>query len=101
MRQGEHFFLQLLYKLFFTLIFFILSFSLHAQENCTNGIDDDRDGLIDLNDPSCQCKLHPPYNLLQNPSFENYTDCPMYRYNEDVNIIDFWRLGTVYPNIYF
>lgn len=30
-------------------------FLLVAQEVCNNGIDDDADGLIDLNDPDCPC----------------------------------------------
>jgi len=38
---------------------------------------------------------------LQNPSFESYTACPVRRYSEDVDIIDFWRHGTVDGNLYF
>ena len=44
-----------------------------AQENCANGIDDDGDGLIDLQDTECSCYgLHPwtPADQLPNPSFE-------------------------------
>jgi uncharacterized repeat protein (TIGR01451 family) len=33
---------------------FIAGGSFHAVENCTNGIDDDGDGLVDGNDPDCQ-----------------------------------------------
>ena len=41
-----------------------------APEDCTNGIDDDGDGLIDLNDPDCVCKIIKPVSLIPNPSFE-------------------------------
>jgi hypothetical protein len=40
-------------------------------ENCTNGIDDDGDGLIDLNDPECFCITNPSdFSLIPNSSFE-------------------------------
>ncbi len=68
---------------------FIISFLLHnlilcaqfAPEICTNGKDDDGDGLIDLNDPECKCKgikdtLFVPSSLIPNPSFEDYVCCP-------------------------
>ncbi len=42
---------KVLRPLFFLL--FIISFSSIAQENCSNGIDDDGDGLIDCLDPDC------------------------------------------------
>jgi len=63
-------------------VFFILLFSvaLHAQENCNNGIDDDGDGLIDLNDPECVCSFgpapEPVPSIIPNPSFEDYSECP-------------------------
>ena len=44
-----------------------------AQEICTNGIDDDADGLIDLNDTTdCVCNSGTtiPVSLIPNPSFE-------------------------------
>lgn len=39
--------------LLFFVSFTILSF---GQENCENGIDDDGDGKIDLNDIDCVCQ---------------------------------------------
>ena len=54
--------------------FTVLSFQLMAQENCANGVDDDADGLVDLNDPDCTC-----YDLSDNTiasDFEDYTCCP-------------------------
>lgn len=53
-------------------------FSLHlinAQEDCTNGIDDDGDGLIDLNDPDCQCFDNE--NYVFNGDFELYEELPV------------------------
>ncbi|MFT3883869.1 MAG: gliding motility-associated C-terminal domain-containing protein [Flavobacteriales bacterium] len=54
-----------------------------AQEICNNGIDDDGDGLIDLNDPDCPCStvLMAPdlQSYIRNHSFEdrlNGTCCP-------------------------
>lgn len=52
-----------------------------APEDCANGLDDDLDGLIDLNDPDCKCKgikdtLFVPSSLIPNPSFEDYNCCP-------------------------
>ncbi len=56
------------------LAFFFLGLDLSAQENCSNGIDDDGDGLVDLNDISdCSCALSASIpSLLPNPSLENF-----------------------------
>ncbi|MFT3883976.1 MAG: PKD domain-containing protein [Flavobacteriales bacterium] len=55
-----------------------LAHGLLAQEICDNGIDDDGNGLIDLNDTTgCPCTLAPPRpNLIPNGSFEEHTCCP-------------------------
>lgn len=50
-----------------------------AGEDCANGIDDDGDGLIDLNDPDCDCPLLEPVSLIPNPSFEENKCCPQTR----------------------
>ncbi|MCF8239394.1 MAG: gliding motility-associated C-terminal domain-containing protein [Saprospiraceae bacterium] len=51
-----------------------------GQENCTNGIDDDGDGLVDLNDPDCECMgIHfsePVNDVINNPDFEYMFCCP-------------------------
>ncbi|HRF81564.1 MAG TPA: hypothetical protein PL070_15920, partial [Flavobacteriales bacterium] len=49
-----------------------------AQEVCDNGIDDDGNGLVDLNDTAgCPCDLvQPQDNLIANGSFETNTCCP-------------------------
>lgn len=51
---------------------------LYGQEICDNGIDDDADGLIDLNDPDCKCSgiLTGVTSLIPNPSFEDTLCCP-------------------------
>lgn len=47
-------------------------------EICDNGIDDDGNGLIDLNDPNCECTITKPESLIPNPSFEDFSVCPLY-----------------------
>ena len=51
-----------------------------AQEmsiaDCTDGIDNDGDGLIDLNDDDCSCGDLMASSLIPNPSFEEMTCCP-------------------------
>lgn len=49
----------------------------YSQEICDNGVDDDGDGLIDLNDEECECSTFLPSSLIPNPSFEERTCCPM------------------------
>ena len=45
-------------------------------ELCENALDDDQDGLIDLNDPDCNCPIQEPVSLIANPSFEEQNCCP-------------------------
>ena len=61
-------------------IFFFLLIPLNSlgQEICDNGIDDDNDGLIDLNDSTdCICALSfdATTSLIPNPSFEDTSTC--------------------------
>lgn len=69
-------------KKFVCFIGLLVSFSIvSAQEICTNSIDDDGDGLIDLNDPDCACNgisggTTTPSSLIPNPSFEANNCCP-------------------------
>ena len=51
---------------------------LAAQEICDNAIDDDANGLVDLNDTAgCPCTLvQPTSTLISNGSFEDNTCCP-------------------------
>lgn len=50
--------------------------NLVMEEICDNGIDDNDDGLIDLNDPDCICEMVSMESLIPNPSFEDYNCCP-------------------------
>lgn len=56
------------------LAFFLVGTSLFAQEDCSNSIDDDGDGLVDLNDKEdCSCALSSDItSLLPNPSLESF-----------------------------
>lgn len=73
--------------------------STFSQEICDNGKDDDGNGLIDLKDPHCQCKWKAPYNLLLNPSFEEFEHCmtPGAYYSENYNLLKNWVYGVL-PN---
>lgn len=83
-----------LFRCHWWVLFCLLSLPGFAQENCTNGKDDDGDGLIDLKDPDCQCHLTVTANLFQNGSFESFDHCPSYFYDNDFNIISHWQFGT-------
>lgn len=64
-------FLLVLVHLTFTYPFIPL-----PPEICDNGLDDDQDGLIDLNDDDCHCDPLEPPSLIANPSFEEQDCCP-------------------------
>ncbi|MBL7951629.1 MAG: PKD domain-containing protein [Flavobacteriales bacterium] len=60
------------------LLFTLFAGVVSAQEICDNGVDDDGNGLVDLNDPmACPCDLVAPQpSLITNGSFEDNTCCP-------------------------
>ncbi len=63
------------------LSFNLISIFTFSQEICNNGIDDDGNGLIDLNDPNCTCSGiggggTNVTSLIPNSSFEDHTCCP-------------------------
>jgi gliding motility-associated-like protein len=62
-------------------LFLSCATALVAQEICDNGIDDDLDGLVDLNDSAdCKCDLVRSYSipsLVPNASFEAKYSCPV------------------------
>lgn len=63
-------------RIFCTALLLLLFSALNAQEICNNGIDDNANGLIDLNDTAaCNCLPQPP-SLIQNSSFELKNCCP-------------------------
>ncbi|MCB0564597.1 MAG: gliding motility-associated C-terminal domain-containing protein [Phaeodactylibacter sp.] len=49
------------------------------SEVCDNALDDDGDGLVDLNDPDCDCPQVAPISRIPNPSFEEQDCCPTNR----------------------
>lgn len=57
-------------------------------EICDNGIDDDQDGLIDLNDDDCACTVIEPVSVIPNPSFEDMNCCPTER--SQLECADLW-----------
>src|ERR1041385_4168044 len=63
---------------FYFLLFALLAFTaVQSQEICNNGIDDDGDGLIDLNDTvDCHCGQASIASLIPNPSFDTMNCCP-------------------------
>lgn len=61
---------------------------LQGQEICDNAMDDDGDGLIDLNDNDCVCDAILPSSLIPNPSFEEMNCCPTA--NEMLECADYW-----------
>jgi large repetitive protein len=65
---------KMIQKLFVIIVF--VSGTCLSQEICNNGIDDDGNGLIDLNDPECICNQLQITSLIPNPSFEDFTQCP-------------------------
>lgn len=64
-------------KFFLFLYLFVFSLITLSQEVCDNAIDDDGDGLIDLNDDECTCSGLPEIrSLIPNHSFEEKDCCP-------------------------
>lgn len=55
---------------------FAFSYETLAPEICDNGLDDDLDGLIDLNDDDCYCEPLEQPSLIPNSSFEDQECCP-------------------------
>lgn len=78
---------------FIPIIYFVTvlsnSYSIYSlTEICENAIDDDEDGLIDLNDPDCTCEIIETISLIPNPSFEDMNCCPNNR--SQLNCADVW-----------
>ncbi len=84
------------------ILFLTLRFLSYSQEICDNGIDDDGDGFIDLNDTAaCNCGIFQiePYSLIQNPSFEDTFCCPFF-YSSLVCAKD-WMQASLATSDYF
>ena len=78
-----------------------MSLSLYSQEICDNGIDDDGDGLIDLNDTDCSCSATGglPSSLIPNPSFEDHSCLPS-NFSQ-LSCADSWVQATDATSDYF
>lgn len=78
----------------------LISLSGITQEICNNGIDDDADGLIDLQDFDCQCGagLNTQINnAIPNPGFNNSSCCPSFS-AQNFDCLDDWVTDDTYPN---
>ncbi len=87
---------RLALKRVFTFLLCLVALSGISQEICNNGIDDDGDGWIDLNDTvDCFCS---PGNaaavpsMISNPSFETMSTCPYYF--SQIAFATGWNMGT-------
>jgi gliding motility-associated-like protein len=97
------------------LIILLLSYSASAQEICNNGLDDDNDGLVDLNDNfDCACNVinavNPGNNYIPNPSFEDYNCLPTqfsqvvdtsFVWEDGIYCVENWQAGTWASSDYF
>lgn len=81
------------------LLFLIIGFNTFSQENCFNGIDDNGNGLIDLNDPECFCNPLSNTSIIPNPSFENYSSLP--NNISQLNLAIPWVQATLPTTDYF
>lgn len=67
---------SVLKKAVVSIFLFLGVFVSFGQEICDNALDDDADGLIDLNDPDCECEGLIELSVVPNPSFEDTLCCP-------------------------
>jgi len=82
-------------SILFIVLMFISSLAI-SQEICNNGIDDDNNGLVDLNDTlgcSCNTLSSQVLSLIPNPSFEEYILCP-YSFGQIQLLNGNWSNGT-------
>jgi gliding motility-associated-like protein len=76
-------------KVTYLVFIFFFSLSILSQEKCNNGIDDDGDGKIDLNDSDCICDTTSVRSIIPNHSFEEFDDCP-YTYPQNYITATSW-----------
>jgi gliding motility-associated-like protein len=77
-------------------LFMLLSIAVMGQEVCDNGIDDDGDGLVDLNDPECECTgiylFTDQTDKVPNANLDDMDCCPS-NFSE-MNCASFWQQGN-------
>ena len=94
-------------KKLFLLLLLSGSSAVFSQEICDNGIDDDMDGLIDIQDTvDCKCNFIANSggsttisSLIPNPSFENRSCCPS-SYSQ-LNCANVWIQASSATSDYF
>lgn len=82
-------------RLLLLFTFILLGITSFSQEICNNSIDDDGDGLIDLNDIlECSCTQNATITdgFLLNPSFEDKNCCPS---TTGLNCVNSWVDGVI------
>ena len=100
------------------LLLVLVPVAVSAQEVCDNGVDDDGNALVDLNDPACQCNTmisSGAASFIPNPSFEEQLCCPYwYNFSNEppwLNCAQQWQQATqpttdlfdacgLYPNVF-
>jgi gliding motility-associated-like protein len=95
----------------YLLIFLLFSSYISAQEICNNGLDDDNDGLVDLNDNiDCTCNsvnsVNPGNNFIPNSSFEEFSCLPtdftqLALGSDGIFCVNNWQAGTWGSSDYF
>jgi hypothetical protein len=81
-----------------------VAFAESTLADCADGIDNDSDGLIDLNDDDCDCGEGTDLfeiieSYIVNESFEDYSTCPT-SYSQ-LNVCDDWQQATDATSDYF
>lgn len=99
---------DLVRKALFVCFVFMFSLVANAQEICDNGIDDDGNGLVDLNDPTCTLDCNgfggsggstSVPSLIPNSSFEDMDCCPSSW--SQLNCASTWVQATTATSDYF
>lgn len=83
-------------------IFLLAAGTVVAQEDCYDGIDNDADGDIDLNDDECDCAgfgFDTLESLIPNPSFEDMSCCPTAA--AMLGCADYWEQASSATSDYF
>jgi gliding motility-associated-like protein len=91
-------------KFFLSVVFSLTMSLVYSQDICDNGIDDDGDGLIDLNDTTdCACEgfqsTQAVPSLIPNSSFEDRSCCP--NTFSQLNCADTWIQASAATSDYF